>query len=324
MTDVLAIADDRTGAMDTAAPFAARGARVVVCEPGATYPPAEVLVVDTGTRHASPHDAAAAVGRAIAGAPAAVVRFKKIDSTLRGNVVAELRAAAAGMHGVIVAPAVPWQGRVVRGGRVIVHGVPLAVTEAASDARSPAFGGDLAAALGGGAEMPDAATVDDLVRIVRSASPQVLLAGAAGLAEALAQVRYGAPVEVDPPVAAHMLFVVGSRTALARRQVAALGPLTDDVLVAPTGDDDPEAVASELAAEAAHRHADALVLVGGDTATAVLRAIGCTHVEVHGMVAGLPWGTAHTPSGPRTVLTKAGGFGTDTTLAEVWNTVRSA
>ncbi|WP_413104436.1 four-carbon acid sugar kinase family protein [Streptomyces sp. Inha503] len=51
--------------------------------------------------------------------------LKKIDSLLRGNVAAEIAALAEGGAGVVLAPALPIAGRVVRSGVVHIGGVPL-------------------------------------------------------------------------------------------------------------------------------------------------------------------------------------------------------
>ncbi|MGV9853708.1 four-carbon acid sugar kinase family protein [Streptomyces sp. NPDC003442] len=51
--------------------------------------------------------------------------LKKIDSLLRGNVAAEIAALAEDGAGVVLAPALPIAGRVVRSGVVHIGGVPL-------------------------------------------------------------------------------------------------------------------------------------------------------------------------------------------------------
>ena len=166
--EIALVADDLTGALDAAAPFAARGLRVRVFrkvdavpdapataadepEPGAqagspvTVRPRDggsVLAVSTSSRHLEPaaaRAAVAAVGRRLrAWSPR--LAFKKIDSTLRGPVVDEVAAAmeAFGRPSALVSPAFPAAGRVVRDGEVFVHGERLAETEYARDLRTPA------------------------------------------------------------------------------------------------------------------------------------------------------------------------------------------
>lgn len=113
MTNALVVADDLTGAMDTASEVAARGYEtVVVAVPDASPPGATVVAVNTDSRYATPSYAADAVGSCVNAVGAATV-YKKIDSTLRGNVGSEvtaaLRTTAADL--AVVAPAFPATGR---------------------------------------------------------------------------------------------------------------------------------------------------------------------------------------------------------------------
>ncbi|WP_123535698.1 four-carbon acid sugar kinase family protein [Halosimplex salinum] len=128
MPAALVVADDLTGAMDTGHGFAA-GGRTVRVRRSADGDAVEVdvLVVDTDSRDADPETAAAAVTRAVETAPAELV-YKKVDSTLRGNVVAEVDAAvaASGADLAVVAPAFPSTGRTTEDGRHLVDGTPLA------------------------------------------------------------------------------------------------------------------------------------------------------------------------------------------------------
>ena len=73
-------------------------------------------VIDLDTRELPPDEAARRI-QALDGR----ITFKKIDSLLRGNVQAEIEALTGE---VIVAPALPVEGRTVRGGVLHVHGVP--------------------------------------------------------------------------------------------------------------------------------------------------------------------------------------------------------
>lgn len=121
------------------------------------------------------------------------------------------------------------------------------------------------------------------------------------------------------------LVVVGSLHPVARAQVAALGDAGDDVEVlvtaevdGPVAHPDAERVAAELAATVRRRLAGGdvatLVIVGGDTAAAVL---GDGVVVAGGTVAaGIPWSRRADGSGPL-VVTKAGGFGDQRTLVEL-------
>jgi len=171
------------------------------------------------------------VGRAFSAraAASAVILFKKIDSTLRGHIAAEIDAARAALGAarpVLLAPAFPAQGRIVRGGRVIVNGVALR--------------GNLREELGGGGiQVPDATSDADLLRIARTAlasRPRPLFVGSAGLARAIARTFRRTPRarrrEIPPrPVIA----VVGSASPVSAGQATRLarsGALgKDDLLV---------------------------------------------------------------------------------------------
>ena len=94
---LLIIADDFTGALDTGVQFAGHGIRTrVVVDPDVDFSAyeAEVLVVDTETRHLPAAEAYQVVSRLTGRAQAAGVRYiyKKTDSALRGNVGSELAA----------------------------------------------------------------------------------------------------------------------------------------------------------------------------------------------------------------------------------------
>jgi uncharacterized protein YgbK (DUF1537 family) len=133
------VADDLTGAMDTANEVATRGYGTVVgAVPGADPPEATVVAINTDSRYRSPPEAAASVRRGINTVSASTV-YKKIDSTLRGNVGPEVAAAlrATGAEVAVVAPAFPAAGRETGGGTHRVDGTPVADTEFAADRKGP-------------------------------------------------------------------------------------------------------------------------------------------------------------------------------------------
>ena len=121
LVDIAIVADDLTGALDSAAPFAARGADTrVAATPDLDRlgtPMPVVLSVSTMSRHLD----ADAAAQAVTTTCARLVRleptlwFKKIDSTLRGNVAAEVSAAmaASGLDHAVICPAVPDRKSVV-------------------------------------------------------------------------------------------------------------------------------------------------------------------------------------------------------------------
>lgn len=148
---MLVVADDMTGANATGALFAGRGMRTVsVAEPAHLARFAgdfDVLVVDIASRHLPAEEAARRVREAVAAASASGVELvvKRVDTTLRGNVGAELDAAleqrrrrpAPGMVRAIMVPAFPAAGRTTVGGIQLVDGIALTETDAARDPLDP-------------------------------------------------------------------------------------------------------------------------------------------------------------------------------------------
>ncbi|MFD4946059.1 four-carbon acid sugar kinase family protein [Streptomyces sp. NPDC058409] len=126
---VLALADDLSGAAETAAEL--RVPSRIVLDAAAPLPRARAVVVDLHSRRL-PAEAAARAVRAALAAPRApgTVLFKKVDSLLRGNFAAQALAYAAGARAVVIAPALPVAGRTVRDQVVHLNGVPLHVTAA--------------------------------------------------------------------------------------------------------------------------------------------------------------------------------------------------
>jgi uncharacterized protein YgbK (DUF1537 family) len=128
------VADDLTGAMDSSGYFASQSfSTVVILDPG--FPSdADVVVVTTNSRAEDPNIARERVKQAVRSLVGRVV-YKKIDSTLRGNIGAELEAAMAEMtcEKAVVAPAFPAVGRTTVAGVLLVNGVPVAETQFAND-----------------------------------------------------------------------------------------------------------------------------------------------------------------------------------------------
>ena len=145
---------------------------------------------------------------------------------------------------------------------------------------------------------------------------ELIVAGPAGPLAAVWRAWSGVrPTPPAPPsVELPALVVCGSANPMAHRQLGQLRmsrPQVEVLAVDPAGDADLDAgPARELARKARARLAAGdiatLVLVGGDTAAAVL---GDEPRRVGGMIApGMPWSRdAH--GGGQLVITKAGGFG---------------
>jgi uncharacterized protein YgbK (DUF1537 family) len=170
------LADDLSGALDAAAAFHRAGRRVqVVLSPTGWIASGDTLIgVTTETRNAAPAKAAAVVEAALAcgGAQGARLVYKKIDSTLRGPVAAEIGALVRQLPGVRVLfnPANPGVGRTLRDGVLLVHGVPVSQTEYGRDPVSPVRESDVRRLLGDGPDQrivfSDAETEADLAAAV--------------------------------------------------------------------------------------------------------------------------------------------------------------
>ncbi len=139
---VAIIADDLTGAADTGVQLARAGYRTAVAFRDAPIPPADDLdavALDTDSRAMPAGFAAKRVMEAAHAVRDTPLVYKKLDSTLRGPIAAELAAAsgASGRDRVVVAPAFPATGRTTVEGVQLVRGVPVHETEAKNDPRTP-------------------------------------------------------------------------------------------------------------------------------------------------------------------------------------------
>jgi uncharacterized protein YgbK (DUF1537 family) len=302
------LADDLTGACDTGTLFAGPAPVPVTLWPRAPRP-APVRVLDTESR-ALDRDGAA---RRVASAAALVGParyFKKIDSTLRGSIGAEVDALLniTGAPCAVLTPAFPAQGRVVVQQVLRVGGVPVAETAAGADPAFPRPGvssvieclrpatcrpldwiplaevrgssSALAARLGrmkGAIAVADAATDDDLAALVDAclgADPAPLLVGAAGLARAVAARLGLLAAQVHLPPGRRWLVVAGSRHPATRQQVAVARASGIRVLATAEADTPDEGEASRRLAEEARavlsREAFDLVAVTGGRTAAAL------------------------------------------------------
>jgi len=138
------IADDLTGAGDTGVQFAKVGlvTRVLFGEWGAQdVKDSDILVLNTDSRFLKPKDAAevvTSVTQALRNV-GVVPFFKKVDSTLRGPIGAEIDALmdAQGLSYAVVCPAFPANGRSLVGGYLLVDGQPVSRGAAGKDPVTP-------------------------------------------------------------------------------------------------------------------------------------------------------------------------------------------
>jgi uncharacterized protein YgbK (DUF1537 family) len=321
------IADDLTGALDTAAPFAGRGLHTqvvltldAIADALAQLP--DVLSVNLGSREMTVQDAQQAVLTALSRLPPDAVLFKKVDSRLKGHIVGELDVIP--FQSALMAPAIPDFERVVHAGHVRGFGVEVPIPVAEKLGRHAAR-----------VHIPDVSSAQEMMQQLQAAqkSGVDLLIGARGLAEALAQQVSGRASAdlVDIPEGSG-LFVIGSRDPITLAQIGQLRAECDlRYLPAPNGRlDNLDPIDSALTlvqAVAGHEAvaspdvsrfladsvcpiltgpARTLVLSGGETAQAVLAAMGITRLRLSGeCLPGL--GVAYAEG--HCIIAKSGGFG---------------
>jgi D-threonate/D-erythronate kinase len=244
------VADDLTGAADSGVQLVRAGYRTAVVFRGESAPEdLDAAVLDTDSRSLPAEEARERVLSAGEALATAGIAYKKIDSTLRGGIVAELRAAleASGREKGVVAPAFPDAGRTTLGGVQLLHGEPVHETELSRDPRNPVSESHLPTLLRdlgpvenlrsealtqpsvrealarAGWLVADAASNGDLDSLVRAVPDpgEVLWAGSAGLAAALGRLFPGSRKEPPsrPSGAKRVLLVVGSASGVSRKQL---------------------------------------------------------------------------------------------------------
>jgi len=230
------LADDLTGAAESAGLFARAGAAaglIVHADDRDRLKPRDaehaVLAINSASRHLRPEAAArrvAALTRdALRLGPSGL--YKKTDSALRGNIAAELAAVrhARPDRPLVYVPAAPAAGRFVRGGVLFIGDRPVADSEFAHDPLAPVRCSDVPAALRRQTDMPinhvdletlrrgrariadDGVTVFDgereadlqlVVELIERCPAWPTLAGPAALLAALAP-RHAASLASAPP-----------------------------------------------------------------------------------------------------------------------------
>ncbi len=230
------VADDLTGALDSAAQFTALAGPLPVLLDPAVPAPEGSFALDLSCRDGARERAVAATRAALPVFAGADLAFKKIDSLMRGHWAAEIAAIVrAGIfERIVLAPAFPAQRRITMGGRQMLAGAdgPSFVAEPAADlAREGIHVRDASAEGGQGTAVLvlDASTDADLDAIVARylGRPSTLWCGAAGLARALA--GHAAPV-VQPSGSPH-LVLVGSHHPVTKAQIAVLATAQPDWIV---------------------------------------------------------------------------------------------
>ncbi|MBC7319042.1 hypothetical protein H5T89_00150 [bacterium] len=145
MPKLLVVADDLTGALDTGVQFVKQSFLTKVeIESTSLKEDADVVVLDTETRHRAPKNAFYEVlgftsffrVKDVWGELDYI--YKKTDSTLRGNIGVELKAILEVFEApIFFVPAYPEQGRITKNGIQYVDGKPIAESVFAKDPLNP-------------------------------------------------------------------------------------------------------------------------------------------------------------------------------------------
>ncbi|MES1952133.1 hypothetical protein S4A8_14814 [Salinisphaera sp. S4-8] len=340
------IADDLTGALDAAAPFATpeQPMRLLLGNPSVSGL-AELagLTVSSASRDLDNDDGDAALERAFAAISApgvppdrAPLHFAKVDSVLRGRPVAETLARMQlwGATTCLFAPAFPEMGRRTVNGHqetqidglwqpAAIHDIASAFKRAGVDPMLRGEG-DASVEPRSGMLIGDATEARHLSAHVDALAHRldVVWAGSRGLAEAIAGPAAPRPA---PPIAS---VIVGTTHPVTRHQVElasmaglfATTHLIDPVPEAQSADITRARVAAAVA-ELEPPTSRGLLVVGGDTLAVVLEAAGAQLLDCVGEVApGVP--LSYIKDGRFRgvpILTKSGGFGANNLLVRLLN-----
>jgi uncharacterized protein YgbK (DUF1537 family) len=298
---ILAFADDMTGALEVGAKFAAHGIEALV---HTALSEAPVQVIDTETRHLT---ASAAADRIRSFTRAGVdLIYKKTDSTLRGNIGSELGALAEAYPDRTIgyAPAYPALGRTLRDGILYVDGVPVHQTTFGRDELNPVQTSAVRELIG--AHLPctifDGETDTDIDAAAATlfADPRMrIAAGPAAFADALAR-HAGVPRTLAPSISAVRKCVIlnGSRHPASSAQI--------DFAIAQGCASRAAGAAWRIIERGEHLEPQNIIVFGGDTAYDVVTAWGALPLTPLGEP--IP-GVAVSRYNDRIFVSKAGGFG---------------
>jgi D-threonate/D-erythronate kinase len=349
VTSLRLLADDLTGALDTAAELVGITGPVHAFWHGAipsVLP--ENAALDSGTWELDIASAVRIVSELAPTLNGAAIPFKKIDSLMRGPTLAEVAAClrAGNWQRGVLAPAFPYQRRITRGGIQHArdhagHWAPVGgdIVAGLREQGVTAQPGRLDIPLPPGISVFDAESDEALSRVValgRATPGPVLWIGTGGLAQALADCS---PSSAESPLPLPLLGLFGSDHPVTAQQLEACG--SDWLRLREGGPGEAAAIAARFRAtgravvsiglphglgrdEAARRIATelnelvgrlpspgTLLVGGGETLRGLCLSLGASSLEVQGcIVPGLPRSVLCGGAWDGvTVVSKSGAFG---------------
>ena len=304
---MIVIADDFTGSNDTGVQLAKKGARTEVMLTPDQKPSrrADVLVINTESRAMPAAEAGKAVAQALApwcDGDARPLVYKKIDSTFRGNVGAEVTAAmrAANRKLAVIAAAIPAAGRTTRDGLCLVNGTQELPVLVVAGSMSEATRRQVEKALC----QARASVVDiDASRLASAQYEQEMAAAVEQACALLSRQQHTILRTSRSADDRQMIDGLCAQAGLSRQQ---LGEMLSERL---------GMITLRIIEQA---RIGGLFLTGGDIATAVAAALGAEGYRIQSEVAPcIPCGTfVNSEIDDLPVITKAGGFGSDSTLCD--------
>lgn len=177
------VADDLTGANDTALQFHLKGCNTQILLDYSIIPAStantQVWAVNTQTRHLPVQAAVEIVKKATKSILENLhvdYIYKKIDSTLRGNIAQEALATLEVLEGdaAVVVPAFPAEGRTTVGGYHLVKGMPIERTDVARDPHSPIYQSHIPTLLQQQVENPEIIAHIPLMTVMKGAGPLLI------------------------------------------------------------------------------------------------------------------------------------------------------
>lgn len=188
------IADDITGAAEIAGVGLRYGLSVALDTVATTKPSVDLWVIALDTRSMNETEAVNSITstlKILLNLGLTDV-FKKTDSVLRGHVVAELAVQrnVLGKRKVLLSPANPEGGRIIKNGIYYINGVPLSETGFSKDPEFPVKTSSVKDLLGKNAleqnniSVANAENADNLLNIAQDTSEDTILAGSAAFFDA--------------------------------------------------------------------------------------------------------------------------------------------